>query len=42
MKKLNCYNYVNLDIYGVNYWNDAIYDWTYIRKHKLLMGKYLI
>ena len=27
MKKLNCYDYVNLGIYGVNYWNDAIYDW---------------
>jgi hypothetical protein len=28
MKKLNCYDYVKLRIYGVNYWNDAIYDWT--------------
>jgi len=28
MKKLNCNDYVNLGIYGVNYWNDVIYDWT--------------
>ena len=28
MKKLNFYDYVKLGIYGVNYWNDAIHDWT--------------
>jgi hypothetical protein len=28
MGKLNCYDYVNLEIYGINYWNDAIHDWT--------------
>jgi hypothetical protein len=27
-RNLNCYDYVNLGIYGINYWNDAIYDWT--------------